>query len=123
MAETKIRTFRVLRGYSQEDMAGRLKISQNNYSRIEGGKQKATTEQLEMIAKELGVSVADIISQEPVIINNHASNQGAQGNIENFYADQKELYEKLIASKDKEIERLTGLLDKLQDIITSITKK
>jgi transcriptional regulator with XRE-family HTH domain len=119
----KIRTFRVMRGFSQEDMANRLGIGQNTYSKIEGNKQKITHELLEKISKELGVTIADLTSQEPIIINNHASNHGAQGNIENFYAEQKELYEKLIASKDAEINNLKEIVQSLKEVITTINKK
>ena len=119
----KIKAFRVMRGFSQEDMAARLDVTQATYSKIEGNKQKATPEQLEKIARELGVTVADITSNEPILILNNASNQGAQGHIENFYADQKDLYEKLIASKDDEIGNLKEVIHSLKDVISSLTKK
>lgn len=123
MYGTKIRAFRVMRGFSQEDMASRLNIAQNSYSKIEGNKQKVTHEMLEKIAKELGVTVADIVSPEPIIINNHASNQGAQGNFEHFYADQKELYQQLIASKDEEINNLKEIIQSLKEVINSLSRK
>lgn len=121
----KIKAFRMMRGFSQEDMAGRLDVTQATYSKIEGNKQRVTTEQLEKIAKELGVTIADITSNEPIVILNNASNQGTQGigHIEHFYADQKELYEKLIASKDDEIGNLKDVIQSLKEVITSITKK
>lgn len=123
MHGSKIRAFRMLRGFSQEDMAGRLNVTQATYSKIESNKQKATQEQLERIAKELGVTIADITSNEPIVIMNQASNHGAQGHIENFYADQKELYEKLIASKDDEIGNLKDVIQSLKEVITSLKKK
>ena len=121
----KIKAFRILRGFSQEDMAERLHVTQATYSKIEGNKQKATPEQLETIAKELGVTIADITSNEPIVIMNQASNQGTQGigHIENFYADQKELFEKLIASKDSEIGHLKEIIQSLKDVIHSLSKK
>ena len=74
-----------------------------------------TFELLKRIAEELDVSIGDITSNEPIIIQNHASNHGAQGRIENFYADQKELYEKLLAAKDMEIQRLQKTLDEIMN--------
>lgn len=123
MYGAKIKAFRIMRGFSQEDMATRLDITQATYSKIESNKQKATQEQLERIARELGVSTADIISNEPIVIMNQASNQGAQGHIENFYADQKELYEKMLASKDDEINNLKEVIQSLKEVITSLSKK
>lgn len=119
----KIKAFRIMRGFSQEDMANRLDITQATYSKIEGNKQKITQEQLEKIAQELGVTIADITSNEPIMILNNASNHGAQGHIEHFYVDQKELYEKLIASKDGEIGNLKDIIQSLKDVIASLTKK
>jgi transcriptional regulator with XRE-family HTH domain len=118
MYGSKIRAFRMLRGYTQEYMADALGVEQSTYSRIETNQQKLTTDMLEGIAKALGVTIADISSNEPVIIQNNASNQGTQiGHNENFYADQKELYEKLIAAKDKEIERLTKQVEDLMKLL------
>lgn len=78
MYGNKIRSLRMLRGYSQEAMADKLGIQQTAYSRIETNQQKLTAELLEKIAAELGVSTADIMSPEPIIIQNNASNQGTQ---------------------------------------------
>ncbi|NNV53883.1 helix-turn-helix domain-containing protein [Limnovirga soli] len=123
MYGSKIKAFRMMRGFSQEDMAGRLDITQATYSKIEGNKQRANADQLEKIAKELGVTIADITSNEPIVILNNASNHGAQGHIENFYADQKELYEKLVASKDDEIKSLKEMIQTLKDLVGSFGKK
>lgn len=123
MHGAKIKAFRMMRGFSQDYMADRLAVTQATYSKIEGNKQKATPEQLDKIAKELGVTIADITSNEPIVILNQASNQGAQGHIEHFYADQKELYQKMLASKDDEITNLKEVIQSLKDVIASLTKK
>ena len=117
MYGNKIKALRMLRGYSQEYMAGKLEINQTTYSRIETNQQKLTAEMLEKVSSVLGVSVTDITSNEPLIIQNNASNYGAQGRIENFYADQKELFEKFIASKNEEIERLTKQVESLMKLL------
>ncbi len=119
----KIRTFRMLRGFSQEHMAAKLGIDQTKYSRIESSKQKPAEDLLKNIADLLGVSVADINSNEPVIINNNASNKGTQiGHNENFYADQKELYEKLINTQKAENERLAKQNETLSKQIEQLMK-
>ena len=123
MYGAKIKAFRIMRGFSQEDMATRLDITQATYSKIEGNKQKATQDQLDTIAREFGVTIADITSNEPIVIMNNASNQGAQGHIENFYADQKDLYQKMLSSKDEEIGNLKEVIQSLTDVITSLSKK
>jgi len=123
MYGAKIKAFRMMRGFSQEYMADRLNVTQATYSKIEGNKQRATPEQLETLAHELGVTVADITSNEPIVILNQASNQGAQGHIEHFYADQKELFEKLIESKDAEISNMKEIIQSLKEIIASLNTK
>ena len=63
-----------------------------------------------LLGDRLAVSVADVISNEPIMILNQVSNQGAQGHIENFYTDQKDLFEKLLQSKDSEIQSLKEII-------------
>jgi len=118
MHGTKIRTFRMLRGYSQEEVAAKLHITQSTYSRIETDEHKLTVEMLKKIANVLEVSVGDIVSNEPIIIQNNASNQGTQiARNENFYSDQKEVYEKHLASKDAEIMRLVKQVEDLMKLL------
>lgn len=115
----KIRAFRIMRGFTQEYVADKLNVAQNTYSKYENNGEKLPHEVLEKIANVLGVSVTDITSNTPIIINNQDSNKGTQGigHIENFFTDQKELYEKMIAAKDKEIERLTKQLESLMKLL------
>jgi transcriptional regulator with XRE-family HTH domain len=107
---------RELQGFSQEYIASQLGMTQASYSRIETNQTKLSTDMLEKIANELGVSVADIVSTEPLVINFYGTNHGAQctfGTVEHFDAGQKELYEKIIGSKDEEIVRLNKIIEKL----------
>ena len=116
MFGNKIRMIRELRGFSQNQVAGRLGITQASYSRIETNQRKLDTETLEKIAKELEVKPIDIISHEPAVVN-FAPNNGLQGirDMEIFYSFQKDLVEKVFASKDREIAIL-------KDIITGLTE-
>jgi transcriptional regulator with XRE-family HTH domain len=94
-------------------MANKLGIAQNTYSKIETNQTKLTTETLQKIAEVLEISPMDIMSQQPAIINMQP-NQGTQnaiGHVDNFITGQKELYEQIIAGKDKEIERLEKLVE------------
>lgn len=121
MHGTKIRTFRMLRGYSQEFMADKLNITQSTYSRIENDEHKLTVDILKQVAEVLGISIADITSNEPIIIQNNASNQGTQiARNENFYSDQKELYTKMLSGKDAEIVRL---VKQVEDLMKLLEKK
>jgi transcriptional regulator with XRE-family HTH domain len=116
MQGNKIRTIRELRGYSQDYVAAKLEIAQNTYSKLETNQTKMTTEMLEKIAAILEVSINDILSEEPIVLNFYGINHGAQGKfdlIEHFHAGQKELYEKMLSNKDEEINRLNNIIENL----------
>ena len=115
----KIRAYRIMRGFTQEYMASELHIAQNTYSKYENNGEKLPFEILEKIAGVLGVSVTDITSNTPIIINNQSSNTGTQGigHIENFFEGQRELYQKMLDAKDKEIDRLTKQLESLMELL------
>lgn len=111
----KLRTIRELRGLSQENVATMLGIAQNTYSKIETNQTKLTTDMMKKLADILDVSPMDIISGQPTIVN-FQPNEGTQnsfGYIENYVANQKELYEKILAAKDEEIGRLNRLIETL----------
>lgn len=58
----KIRKIRNIRGYSQEYMGIRLKMSQNNYSRIELDQINLTLKTLAEIAEVLEISTQEILN-------------------------------------------------------------
>ena len=119
----KIRTFRTLRGFTQEYMADQLHVAQNTYSKYENNSEKLSIELLDKIAKALGVSVTDLISNTPIIINNQTSNQGSQGigHVENLHTDQRDMYSKIIDSKDDEIRNLRDVIIVLKELIAKIS--
>ncbi|TCC93705.1 XRE family transcriptional regulator [Pedobacter frigiditerrae] len=109
----KLRLVRELRGLSQENVANRLGIAQNTYSKYENNQIKISAEMMEKLAEVLEVSPMDIMGQVPAVIN-FEQNQGTLfGNIETLVVGQKELYEQIIKSKDEEIARLVKLLDSM----------
>ena len=57
-----IRTMREFNQWTQEDMAEKLNISVNGYSKIERGKSKLTLEKLEQIANIFNINVSDLYS-------------------------------------------------------------
>ncbi len=118
-----IKKIRMMKGYTQEYMADKLGIAQNTYSKYENNSEKLPFETIERIAEVLEVSLNEITSNDPIIINNQSSNKGAQGRIENYYSDQKDLFEKLIESKNREIESLTRQLEKMYEIINLLKDK
>jgi len=115
----KIRLIRIARGLSQEDVAKRLGIKQNTYSNIETNTQKESDEQLQKIAELFGVSIEDIKSPEPIIMNFHNSphSNGITGNISHNHNASDELIAQLtlqLQQKDSQISFLQELVKNLQ---------
>jgi transcriptional regulator with XRE-family HTH domain len=111
----KIRLIREMRGFSQENVAAKVGIAQNAYSRIETNQTKLEAGMLNRIAEVLGVSPMDILSSQPAIVN-FQPNKGTQqsfGYVETVIGSQRELYEKLLESKDSEIARLNKIIERL----------
>jgi transcriptional regulator with XRE-family HTH domain len=62
---TFIRAWRDHRGLNQEQMAGRVGMSRENYSRIENGKVPYNQDFLEMAAVALSCTVSDLLERDP----------------------------------------------------------
>lgn len=127
----KIRLIREVRGFSQENIAARLGMAQNTYSKIENNQTKLTADMLGKIAEVLEVSPMDIMSNMPAIVNLQP-NQGTQGigHIEHFHTFQKDVVDKLIAAKDAEIAGLKEIIagmakdkEALMEVIKQLGKK
>jgi transcriptional regulator with XRE-family HTH domain len=111
MYGTKIRLIRLSRGLNQEGVAQQLGIQQNAYSKIETNQSKVSDEMVERLASIFGVSVEDIKSPEPVIINfhNNPNNNGAvinHGEIKNHNEQLLQQLTQQLSIKDKQIEEL-----------------
>ena len=61
--ENPIKVWREYRGLTQQQLAGKVKISKPYLSQIETGKRTGTTEILSAIAKALDVSLEEVVRQ------------------------------------------------------------
>ena len=111
----KITALRLKRGYTYENMAQELDITLASYRKIEVGETKLTVERLFKIADILKESISNLLETTNENVFNQTNNENSgnqyQQKIENFYHENKEVYEKLLKSKDEQIELLKGLLD------------
>lgn len=69
----KLRKFRTEKGYSQEYMADRLKISQKTYSNMENEKTEITIDTLKQIADELEIDLLELLSDGKIIVQYNTS--------------------------------------------------
>lgn len=108
-----IRILREIKGYKQDYMAMMLDMSQSGYAKLESGKSSITIQKLTEISKILEVDLKDLINSSQsnyyFLQNNHVAN--AHQNVENFYAEHKEVYDKLIKKQEEEIAFLRKLLE------------
>ena len=110
-----IRAIRKNKGISHEAMAANLGISQATYTKLEQKETKLTVERLYKIAEIFEMKVEDLLNIEPKsfhqeIYNNKSVTAISQQQIENLYQENKEVYEKLLQSKDEQIALLKSML-------------
>ena len=113
----KITSLRSQKGYTYENMADELRITPSGYRKIETGETKLTMERFFKIAEILKESVSSLLEVSGENVFNQNSNENSvnhqyQQKFENFYQDNKETYEKLLASKDEQIALLKEMLKK-----------
>ena len=102
---SNIRKIRMMKGFSQQNIADELGINQKHYSKIENGYVDISITRLFQIAKALNTSVTDLIGlSEDKVFNNIINNQHSEG-YKFYYATEidqiKELYERLLKEKDE----------------------
>jgi len=110
----KITSVRLKKGFSYENMSHELSITPAAYRKIETGETKLTVERLFRISEIFETPLSELLEIDPggfQQINNESAT-GYQQKIENFYQENKEVYEKLLQSKDEQI----ALLKKLQEM-------
>ena len=110
----KIASIRVKKGLSYENMAQDLSITPAAYRKIEIGETKLTVERLFRISEILDTSVAELLEIDTDILQqtNKESATGYQQKIANFYQENKEVYEKLLQSKEEQIALLKSMVGK-----------
>jgi transcriptional regulator with XRE-family HTH domain len=117
MVGQRIKALRVKKGVSQEYLAETLGLTQSTLARIEQGKAKLAASLLPDVCKTLEVELEDIFTSEKVCIENNTFNDSSMlnGYVGKLIVDQKELYEKLLAEKDRVIALLEERLAFIKD--------
>ena len=115
---TKIRKVRELKGFSQQDMAEKLQMSQNNYSKIELGRVTVSMDRFQEIAEILEIEPMKIMDfDESQVFNNHDQQGGSSANliVQEFSDKLEDAYKSEIAHLKDEILFLRKLLEKNMD--------
>jgi transcriptional regulator with XRE-family HTH domain len=130
----KLKTMRLCKHWTQEDMAEKLGWALNTYAKIERGDSDIKLDKLKHIAEVIGADVADLLDTNDKAIFNFAENCGqgcGQGNLlahtillsEAQCAHELEKAHLIIDNKDKEITWLNKEVERLQEIIALLKQR
>lgn len=131
-----IKSYRLASNLTQEEMADKMRMTEQTYLRWENGKTKMTDEKLQLFAKAIGKSTDEIRAavQDGNSINllqqdNEYHDGGTVSNLTiNYYYGNKELSQEieylknLLAEKDKIISMQAQQLETLQTLLKSSVK-
>lgn len=105
----KLKRLRKQHGFSQEQVADHLHITQSTYGRMENGETNSWVSYIESICKLYNIELKDLLQPYNVVINNIKDTKGAifnNGTI-NFLSEKLvELYENRLKEKDALINEL-----------------
>jgi hypothetical protein len=111
-----IKKFRELKSITREQLAGDLKMSLSNYSKIERGEIDLTISRIYEIASVLEVDVSQILNFDATQIFNISNNKLVQGigaKAENMHFHGDDYKEKYIKLLEMEVERLQKIAEKV----------
>lgn len=122
----KVRLFRELNQWSQEEMAERMNMSVAGYAKIERGETNISLHKLKQIASVLQIDLLDLVSTHDsgVILvggennqnhfrNNYYGNQAAQLEVEKLKLELKHKDE-LLKQRENELETLRDIVNLLK---------
>lgn len=108
----KIREVRKNSGLSHESMAIELDMSPSAYNKLEQNVTNLSLERFLKIIEILNMPITDAFDIKTGDVLNQNLKDHAIGKVETLYQENKEVYEKLIQSKNEQIELLNSLLYK-----------
>ena len=111
---SNIREIRKEKGISHEAMAVNLGISQAAYTKLENKETKLTVDRLYKIAEILDTKIEKLLDLNTnKIYQQEFKDQSTNyQEIRNLYQENKDVYERLIESKDEQIVFMKSLLEK-----------
>ena len=122
----KVRLFRELKQWSQEEMAERMNMSVAGYAKIERGETNISLHKLKQIASVLQIDLLDLVSTHDsgVILvggennqnhfrNNYYGNQAAELEVEKLKLELKHKDE-LLKQRENELETLRDIVNLLK---------
>lgn len=116
-----IKKIRTMKGYSQQNMADELNMTQRNYGRIENGETDLTLYMLYKICHVLGVDISVVLNLKENILLHNINQQQEGGSVIFYNASEinhlQDLYERLLKEKDALIEEKNKNIEMLRKLI------
>lgn len=116
-----IKKIRTMKGYSQQNMADELNMTQRNYGRIENGETDLTLYMLYKICHALGVDISVVLNLKENIILHNVNQQNGGGYVTFYNASEinhlQDLYERLLKEKDAVIEEKNKNIEMLSKLV------
>ncbi len=114
----KIRFLRENQNWSQEEMANKLNMSTNGYSKIERGETRLTINKLEQISEVFGVDILELLSlgESNVVLFQDSDNNFNNSiiNSSQELASEIKQLRQTVSHKDEIINQKDALLESLQ---------
>jgi transcriptional regulator with XRE-family HTH domain len=111
-----IRLIREAKGYSQDYIAKKMKVSQQAYSSMEKQPDNMSLKRLKDLCKVLDVNLVTLLGEENIYVQQNYNQQGGQAStnmtVNNSSELEKELYERIINQLKEEITFLKSITNK-----------
>jgi transcriptional regulator with XRE-family HTH domain len=112
----KIHVLRDQKGFSQEQLADKLHISQSAYSRMENGETNSWVDNLKKICQVLDVKPEDLVATEGLVQNNSDSASAVQNHTQHdTHITINHLSEKVIELYEDKIKLLENQISLLEN--------
>ena len=113
MSGLRIKQYRERNGYSQEELAGFLGVTRRTISRWEQNKSKPNVDELSRIAKFIGVTEEELISEEDTPVSSTVLERISDG-VDNLVSGQETINESIVSNHDEYSKKQDELIKELQ---------
>ncbi|RRD91688.1 helix-turn-helix domain-containing protein [Conchiformibius steedae] len=132
--QDKIRIWREIKQWSQEEMAEKMKMSPSGYAKIERGETRLHLEKLQQIAQIFNIDVWELLGTENKHINfsmnesDYAQSTGISVYQNNYYGNEachaeNALLKQTISHKDEIIRQQERELNTLREVLALLQKQ
>lgn len=113
MSGLRIKQYRENNNYSQEDLAGFLGVTRRTISRWEQNKSKPNADELSRVAKFIGVSEEELLSEDDTACSSNVLER-ISDSVDNLVSGQETINESIVTKHDEYSKRQDEFIRELQ---------